>query len=102
MNWFLLHPPYSALLLSLQLSQKGSLHLDGQVATPASVSSSSADTSSQQAPCDGAVSGLSTKMEVKQQDDEEEDEDDEESATGGRIGKLGGVKTEEKPDVSIM
>lgn len=86
--------------LSLQLSQKGSLHLDGQVATPASVSSS-ADTSSQQAPCDGAASGLSTKMEVKQQDDEDEDED-EESTTGGRIGKLGGVKMEEKPDVSIM
>lgn len=85
------------MLLSSQLSQKGSLHLDGQVATPASVSST--DASSQQA--DAATSGHNTKMEVKQQDDDDED-DDEDMATGGRIGKLGNVKTEEKPDVRIM
>lgn len=86
------------------------MHLDGQVATPASVSST--DASSQQAACDGtssstpnanataAPSGLSTKMEVKTQDEDEDDEDDE-SSTGGRIGKLSNIKTEEKPDVSI-
>lgn len=59
--------------------------------TPASVSS--LDNSSQQPQLDSSATNLETKMEVKQQD--EEDESDAGSCSKG--GKLGNLKTEEKP-----
>lgn len=78
---------------SYQLSQKGSLPVDGQAATPASVSS--AEASSLQVPSD-VTATLEPKVE---HDDEEEEVDEEESMTGGRTGKKGDIKVEEKPEV---
>lgn len=74
-----------------QLSQKGSLPVDGQAGTPASVSS--AEASSQQAPSD-VTAILVAKVE---DEDEEEEADEEESMTGGRTGKKGNIKAEVKP-----
>ncbi|XP_017339139.1 histone acetyltransferase p300 isoform X3 [Ictalurus punctatus] len=80
------HPP-------TPLSQKGSLPVDGQAATPASVSS--AEASSQQAPSD--VTGI---LEPKtEHEDEEEEADEESSMMGGRTGKKGDIKAEEMPEI---
>lgn len=68
--------------------------MDGQAATPASVSS--VDTSFQQGPSDSATT-LEPKVEVKQK--VEEDEDDEEGMAGGKTGKQEDIKSEEKPEV---
>lgn len=65
--------------------------MDGQAATPASVSS--ADTSFQQGPSDSST--LEPKVEVKQKVEEDEDE---EGMTGGKTGKQY-LKAEEKPEV---
>ncbi|XP_051522880.1 histone acetyltransferase p300-like isoform X3 [Myxocyprinus asiaticus] len=75
------------------LSHKGSLPVDGQAATPTSVSS--ADASFQQGPSD-STSTLELKEEVKQKEEEEEDE---ETTVGGRTGKQEDIKTEEKPEI---
>lgn len=76
------------------MSQKGSLPVDGQAATPASVSS--AEASSQQAPSD--VTGI---LEPKtEHEDEEEEADEESSMMGGRTGKKGDIKAEEMPEVT--
>ena len=91
----------------LQLSQKPSLRADGQVSSPASITSST-DPKSQLAPVDGpAPSQEDVKMEVKKEEEEDEEEeeedDDDEGAQGDGKGKLGRgqpeVKTEEKPEV---
>ncbi|KAG7491521.1 hypothetical protein MATL_G00004320 [Megalops atlanticus] len=71
------------------LSQKSSLTADGQVSTPASVSS--ADTGSQQAPPDPPALP-DPKMDMKQLDEE----DGEVVAMGG---KQADIKAEEKPEV---
>lgn len=75
----------------LQLSQKGSFPGDSQALTPASVSS--LDASSQQPPSDTSATNLDPKMEVKQQDEEEESD----TGSCSKGGKLGSLKTEEKP-----
>ncbi|XP_051771389.1 histone acetyltransferase p300 isoform X8 [Ctenopharyngodon idella] len=75
------------------LSHKGSLPVDGQAATPASVSS--ADGSFQQGPSDSTAS-FEPKVEVKQKEEEDEDE---EAMMGGRTGKQEDIKTEEKPEI---
>lgn len=76
-----------------QLSQKGSLPVDGQAATPASVSS--AEASSQQ-----VLSDVTATLEPKAEHEEEEDEaDEEESMTGGRTGIKGEIKIEVNPKV---
>lgn len=85
-----------------QLSPKPSLTADGQVSSPASVSSST-DPTSQLAQEDGpAPSQEDVKMEVKKQEEEEEEEEDDEGADEGK-GKMGKgqpeLKTEEKPEV---
>lgn len=67
--------------------------MDGQAATPASVSS--ADGSFQQGPSDSTAS-FEPKVEVKQKEEEDEDE---EAMMGGRTGKQEDIKTEEKPEV---
>lgn len=82
-----------------QLSAKPSLTADGQVSSPASVSSSS-EPKSQLAQADGPASSKEdVKMEVKKQ---EEDDDGAESQGEGK-GKMGkgqlDVKKEEKPEV---
>uniref|UniRef100_A0A8C1PY26 histone acetyltransferase n=1 Tax=Cyprinus carpio TaxID=7962 RepID=A0A8C1PY26_CYPCA len=86
------------------LSHKGSLPMDGQAATPASVSS--VDTSFQQGPSDSATT-LEPKVEVKQKVEEDEDEnenenededEDEEDMAGGKTGKHEDIKAEEKPE----
>lgn len=73
------------------MSQKGSFPADSQALTPASVSS--LDTSSQQPQSDTSAANLDPKMEVKQQDDEEESD----TGSCSKGGKLGNLKTEEKP-----
>uniref|UniRef100_A0A671P770 histone acetyltransferase n=1 Tax=Sinocyclocheilus anshuiensis TaxID=1608454 RepID=A0A671P770_9TELE len=80
------------------LSHKGSLPVDGQAATPASVSS--ADTSFQQGPSDSATT-LEPKVAVKQkvEEDEDEDDEDEEDMAGGKTGKQEDIKAEEKPEI---
>ncbi|XP_062859186.1 histone acetyltransferase p300 isoform X2 [Trichomycterus rosablanca] len=85
------HPP-------TPLSQKGSLPVDAQAATPASVGS--VDTSSQQVSSD-VTATLEPKVEVKQPKEEEEDEevDDKVSIKGGGTGNKGDIKTEEKPKI---
>ncbi|KAG5853974.1 hypothetical protein ANANG_G00032550 [Anguilla anguilla] len=87
-------PPASATLAPqlprTPLSQKSAFTADGQVSTPASVSS--ADTGSQHPPCDGHAP-LDSKVEIKQQDEESGDTD------GGLGGKRADVKAEEKPEV---
>lgn len=91
-----------SLLSPCQLSQKGSLPVDAQAATPASVSST--DASSQQVSSDITASH-EPKLEVKQPKEEEDDDDDEvdekESLKGGGTGNKGdiNIKTEEKPKV---
>lgn len=67
--------------------------MDGQVATPASVSS--ADASFQQVPSDSTAT-LEPKVEVKQKVEEDEDE---EGMSGGKTGKQEDIKAEEKPEV---
>lgn len=67
--------------------------MDGQAATPASVSS--ADGSFQQGPSD-STTPFEPKVEVKQEEDEDEDE---EAMVGGRTGKQEDIKSEEKPEV---
>ncbi|XP_016091855.1 histone acetyltransferase p300-like [Sinocyclocheilus grahami] len=74
------------------LSHKGSVPVDSQAVTPASVSS--ADTSFQHGPSD-ATATLEPKVEVKQKVDEDEDE---EGMTGGKTGKHEDIKAEEKPE----
>lgn len=59
--------------------------------TPASVSS--LDTSSQQPPSNTSAANLDSKMDVKQQDEEEESD----TGSCSKGGKLGSLKTEEKP-----
>lgn len=73
------------------LSHKGSLPVDGQAATPASVSS--VEASFQQAPSDSTAT-LEPKVEVKAKDEEEEEAMEEE-----RTAKEEDSKTEEKPEV---
>lgn len=75
------------------MSQKGSLPIDGQAATPASVSSA-------EAPSQQASSDVTATLEVKVED-EEEDVDGEESMIGGRTGKKGHIKVEEKLEVKV-
>lgn len=77
--------------------------MDGQAATPASVSSP--DTSFQQGPSD-STDTLEPKVEVKQKVEEDEDEnenededEDEEDMAGGKTGKHEDIKAEEKPEV---
>ncbi|TSK14685.1 CREB-binding protein [Bagarius yarrelli] len=77
------HPP-------TPLSQKGSLPVDCQVSTPASVSS--VEASSQQVPSD-----VTATVEPKTEHEEEADE--EESMTGGRTGKKGDLKAEVKTEL---
>ncbi|KPP67812.1 hypothetical protein Z043_113555, partial [Scleropages formosus] len=72
------------------LSQRSSLTADGQVSTPASVSS--ADASSQLATSD-------TKMEVKQQDEEEEEEVSDGKVSGKKVATHADGKPEEKPEL---
>lgn len=98
--------PNSVSVLVPQLSPKPSLTADGQVSSPASVSSST-HPSSQLAQDDGpAPSKEDVKMEVKKQHEEEEEEDDEgaDSQDEGK-GKMGKgqpeLKTEEKPEVRL-
>lgn len=79
-------------LFCLKLSHKGSIPLDGQAATPASVSS--VDTSFQKGPSDSTTT-LEPKVEFKQNVEEDEDE---EGMTGGKTGKQY-IKAEEKPKV---
>lgn len=62
--------------------------MDGQAATPASVSST--DASFQQGPSDTTAS-----LEPKHK----EDEDDEDAMVGGKTGKQEDIKTEEKLEV---
>ncbi|KAI3360110.1 hypothetical protein L3Q82_014425 [Scortum barcoo] len=81
------------------LSPKPSLTADGQVSSPASLSSST-DPNSQLPPADGPVpSQEDVKMEVKKQ--EEDDDGAESQGEGkGKMGKgLSDVKTEEKPEI---
>ncbi|KAK2820870.1 hypothetical protein Q5P01_023829 [Channa striata] len=78
------------------LSQKGSFPADGQVLTPASVSS--VDTSSHQPHSDTSTTNLEPKMEVKQQDEEEESD----TGSCSKGGKLGNIKMEDKPVKSEM
>lgn len=77
------------------MSHKGSLPVDGQAATPASVSS--VEASFQQAPSDSTAT-LEPKVEVKPKEEEEEDED-EEAMGKERTMKEEDIKTEEKPEV---
>lgn len=72
--------------------------MDGQAATPASVSS--ADGSFQQGHSD-STTPFESKVEVKQKEEQEEDEEDEdeEAMVGGRTGKQEDIKSEEKPEV---
>lgn len=94
-----LSKPHTISVFLPQLSPKPSLTADGQVSSPASVSSST-DPSSQLTQADGpAPSQEDVKMEVKKQ--EEEDEGAESQGEGkGKMGKgLLDLKTEEKPEV---
>lgn len=84
---------FCCLVFLHQLSQKGSLTVDGQAATPASVCS--AETSSQQVTSD-VTATLEPKVE---HEDEEEEADEEGSMTGARTGKKGHIKSEEKPEI---
>lgn len=97
---------YLSLSLSLivpKLSPKPSLTTDGQVSSPASVSSS-VDPSSQLAQTDGpAPSQEDIKMEVKKQEDEEEEDIDSQDEDKGKTGKgQPELKTEEKPEVRLL
>lgn len=83
---------FSFFFFCLKLSHKGSIPVDGQAATPASVSS--VDTSFQQGPSDSTTT-LEPKVEVKQKVEEDEDE---EGMTGGKTGKQY-IKAEKKPEV---
>lgn len=89
-----------------QLSQKPSLTADGQVSSPASVSSST-DPSSQLAQADGPASSQEdVKMEVKkQEEDEDEDEDEGGDSQDEGKGKMGKgqpeLKTEVKTEVRL-
>lgn len=78
-------------LLAYQLSQKGSLPVDGQAATPASVSSA-------EAPSQQTSSDVTATLEAKVEDEEEE-VDGEEPMMGGRTGKKGDIKAEAKTEV---
>lgn len=99
--------PNSVSVLVPQLSPKPSLTADGQVSSPASVSSST-HPSSQLAQDDGPVpSQEDVKMEVKKQQQEEEEEEDDEGTDSqdegkGKMGKgQPELKTEEKPEVRL-
>ncbi|XP_023685712.2 histone acetyltransferase p300-like isoform X2 [Paramormyrops kingsleyae] len=72
------------------LSQRSSLTADGQVSTPASVSS--ADAGSQHAPPD-------PKMEIKQNDEEDEDEASDGKSSGKMAAMHADMKAEEKLDL---
>lgn len=83
-----------------QLSTKLSLTADGQVSSPASVTSST-DPNSQLTRADGPAPSLEdVKMEVKK-----EEEDEEVDTPGDSKGKIGKgeneVKMEEKPEVRL-
>lgn len=90
-------------LLVPQLSPKPSLATDGQVSSPASVSSS-VDPSSQLTQTDGpAPSQEDIKMEVKKQEDEEEEDVDSQDEDKGKMGKgQPEIKTEDKPEVRLF
>ena len=83
-----------------QLSAKPSLTTDGQVSSPASVTSSS-DPNSQLTRVEGPAPSLEdVKMEIKK-----EEEDERVDTPGDSRGKMGKgeneVKTEEKPEVRL-
>ncbi|XP_077414693.1 histone acetyltransferase p300 isoform X5 [Vanacampus margaritifer] len=85
---------------SPQLSPKLPVTTDGQVSSPASVSSST-DPSSQFAPQEGSAPiQEDMKMEVKKQEEEEE-EGDETQGDGKSMGKTGKVEPDEKAEEKV-